>query len=144
MDRGTRGVISGCLEMLAHLAPSLQEGEYVFCSVEDDGANCAHLHPLAMFREPEGISLILDARLAQEHRLPVISGRMRCITLEVHSSLDGVGLTASVSSALAEAGIPSNVVAAFHHDHVFVPAAMAERALDILHKLQAEARAKLP
>jgi hypothetical protein len=50
----------------------------------------------------------------------------------VHSALDGTGLTAAVSAALAAAGIPCNMVAAFHHDHVFVPAAMAARALAVL------------
>jgi hypothetical protein len=64
---------------------------------------------------------------------------MRRIELTVRSALDGVGLTAAVASALAEAGIPCNVVAAFHHDHVFAPAAMAERALAVLHALQQSA-----
>jgi hypothetical protein len=48
---------------------------------------------------------------------------MACLTLRVHSALDGVGLTAAVASALAEIGIPCNMVAAFHHDHAFVPEA---------------------
>jgi hypothetical protein len=34
------------------------------------------------------------------------------------------------------------MVAAFHHDHVFVPAAQAEQALQVLLKLQAAARAR--
>ena len=35
------------------------------------------------------------------------------ITLMVHSDLEGVGLTAAVSGALADAGIACNMVAAF-------------------------------
>jgi hypothetical protein len=62
---------------------------------------------------------------------------MRQITLRVHSALDGVGLTAAVASALSDAGIPCNMVAAFHHDHVFVPSSLAAAALDALRKLQA-------
>ena len=53
----------------------------------------------------------------------------------MHSSLEAVGLTAAVAAALAEAGISANVVAAFHHDHVFVPAERAEEALDCLRRL---------
>jgi len=61
---------------------------------------------------------------------------MKRIVLTANSALDGVGLTAAVASALAETDIPCNIVAAFRHDHVFVPSAMAERALAILKALQ--------
>ena len=54
------------------------------------------------------------------------------ITLNVHSALEAVGLTAAVSQALALAGISCNVVAAYHHDHLFVPVSEARRALHIL------------
>ena len=57
------------------------------------------------------------------------------ITLTVHSSLEGVGLTAAVSRALAEADISCNVVAAFHHDHLFVPLKDADRAMKVLRTL---------
>jgi uncharacterized protein len=57
------------------------------------------------------------------------------ITLTVNSSLDGVGLTAAVSQALAEQGIPCNVVAAAHHDHLFVPERRAEETVLILESL---------
>ena len=52
--------------------------------------------------------------------------------LTVHSDLAGVGLTAAVAAALADANIPCNIVAAFHHDHVFVPAGQAQQALAAL------------
>jgi uncharacterized protein len=61
---------------------------------------------------------------------------MRRIVLEVFSALDGVGLTAAVAGALAAQGIPCNMIAAFHHDHVFVPAVMADRAIAVLQELQ--------
>ena len=61
---------------------------------------------------------------------------MRCITLDVNSALDGVGLTAAVASALAERQIPCNVVAAYHHDHVFVPQQQADAAVAVLVALQ--------
>jgi len=48
-----------------------------------------------------------------------------------------VGLTAAVAGALAEAGIACNVVAGFHHDHLFVPWERREDALAILSDLSA-------
>ncbi|QOF70735.1 ACT domain-containing protein [Aminobacter sp. SR38] len=60
---------------------------------------------------------------------------MRRITLNVYSALDGVGLTAAVATALARHAIPCNMVAAYHHDHAFVPAARAEAALASLEEL---------
>ncbi|HCH95585.1 MAG TPA: hypothetical protein DFK13_12220, partial [Erythrobacter sp.] len=61
------------------------------------------------------------------------------ITLTVHSDLEGVGLTSAVSGALADAGIACNMIAAFHHDHAFVPCPRAAEALDVLRALVAGA-----
>ncbi len=58
----------------------------------------------------------------------------------MHSSLEAVGLTAAVSAALTEAKISCNVLAGFHHDHLLVPVADAERALEVLHELSAGSR----
>ncbi|WP_367718742.1 ACT domain-containing protein [Nitratireductor sp. GISD-1A_MAKvit] len=65
---------------------------------------------------------------------------MRRITLNVFSALDGVGLTAGVATALAEKNIPCNVIAAFHHDHVFVPEKLADMALSVLQDVQTRAQ----
>ena len=124
-------------QLLAHLEPSLREGEYVFITVDDDTMT-DELQPLATFAEDEGRSLIVERERAEAAGLAV-EGVFRCITLTVRSSLEAVGLTAAVATALAEAGISANVVAAFHHDHVFVPAADAERALSVLRGLQQRA-----
>jgi hypothetical protein len=50
-----------------------------------------------------------------------------------------VGLTAAVATALARENISCNVVAAYHHDHLFVAQTDAERALGALLALSAEA-----
>jgi uncharacterized protein len=96
--------------------------------------------PLALgsFHEVEGLTLILPRGTVEALRLAA-DLPMRRIELTVNSALDGVGLTAAVASALADEGIPCNVVAAYHHDHIFVPSGMAERALVILKALQASA-----
>ncbi|ELT46117.1 N-acetyltransferase [Arthrobacter nitrophenolicus] len=62
------------------------------------------------------------------------------ITLQIHSDLEAVGLTAAVSRALSEARISCNVLAGFHHDHLLVPVADAPRALEVLAELAARNR----
>jgi hypothetical protein len=63
----------------------------------------------------------------------------RAITLSVHSSLEAVGLIVAVSRALADAGIPANVIAGYHHDHVLVPTDRAAEALRALGALSRSA-----
>ena len=126
-------------EMLAEMNPLLGEDEFVFCATSDPAlAARAQSSALGWFKEEGEMSLILERRAARalgfSADLP-----MRRIALMVNSALDGVGLTAAVSSTLAAAGIPCNMVAACRHDHVFVPSAVAERALAILAALQAGA-----
>jgi hypothetical protein len=58
----------------------------------------------------------------------------------VHSPLQAIGFLAAVSAALTEAGIPCNAVSAFYHDHIFVPADWASRALEVLSLLEAKYR----
>lgn len=120
--------------MVAGMTPVLKSGQYVFCAAGD--RDWAALEPLAMFREAEGVSLILERDAAEAAGFPV-EGPMALITLNVYSALDGVGLTAAVATALARVGIACNMVAALHHDHVFVPTERAEEALAILLALQA-------
>lgn len=59
----------------------------------------------------------------------------RWITLTVHSSLATVGLTATITAALADEGIGCNVLAGFHHDHLLVVADQADRSMDVLREL---------
>ena len=74
----------------------------------------------ALVREDEGFTLIRPGE-----------GWAR-ITLGVQSSLAAVGLTARVAAVLAAHGIAANLVAGFHHDHLFVPWARREQTLDLL------------
>jgi len=64
---------------------------------------------------------------------------MARITLEVHSSLEAVGLTAAVSQALASEAISANIMAGYFHDHIFVPESAGERAMACLTLLSASA-----
>ena len=122
--------------MLAGMTPVLKDGTYFFCST-DDAAIIAAAAPnsLAIFREDEGTALVLNEVHAAKHGFDR-SMPMSRIVLEVFSALDGVGLTAGVATALADHGIPCNMIAAYHHDNVFIPSPMAQRAIGILEDLQ--------
>jgi hypothetical protein len=125
--------------LLPSLNPQLRDGVFVFCTVPADAEDeCWDLKPLATFRESEGLSVIVNRTVADEHGYRY-SSLHRCITLRVHSSLDAVGLTAAISKALADAGLSANVVAAHHHDHVLVPAHRAETAMKCLETLSQSA-----
>jgi len=120
-------------KLLKGMKPGHNEGEFVFCTVESfQRANA--LDPLCMFQEQEAVTVILTREQADEASLPY-SNTFAWITLTVHSSLEAVGLTAAVSKALTEANISCNVVAAYYHDHIFVPIADADRAMDVLKTL---------
>lgn len=125
--------------LLQTLDPQLEEGSFVFCALDDGRAAQLWSHCLCLFRETEGWSAVIEHALAQREGLDCSVG-FRQITLQVYSSLEAVGLTAAVSRELAAAGISANVVAALHHDHVFVPEARAEEALQLLRGLRNRAQ----
>ena len=115
---------------------SLNPGRFVFCSVPQPTV-VQVAAALGSFREAEGTTLILAREEAE--RLGLAYDYLAAwITLEVHSSLAAVGLTAAFAKALAGEGISCNVIAGFHHDHLFVAEADAERALTRLQRLAAE------
>ena len=115
------------------MKPELNTGEYVFCTV-DSLESAGALNPLCVFQEQEAVTVIISKPKADEASLPS-SVICAWITLTVHSSLEAVGLTAAVSRALTDANISCNVVAAYYHDHIFVPVRDAKRAMDVLLEL---------
>ena len=121
-------------ELLRSMNPEIQSGEYIFCTVDGSFSDYQHVDPLAAFREPEGLSLIIPVEAAEKAHI-AYETRFKQITLSVHSSLNAVGLTAAVSAKLAAYGMSANIVAAYHHDHIFVQSEQAERALSALMEL---------
>jgi hypothetical protein len=84
--------------------------------------------------EDEGMTAVIPAAAAE--RLGVTPDFVAAwLTLDMNSALDVVGLTAAVSTALAAAGIPCNVLAGYHHDHLLVPETEADRAVTVLKEL---------
>ncbi len=122
-------------KLLAQLQPTLLPGEFVFCTVGDMSClDLSALQPIASYQEEEGLSLVLDKRVAEDAGLNYESV-FNCISLNVYSSLDAVGLTATISSRLAANDISANVIAAFYHDYVYVPKDKAGVALQLLENL---------
>ena len=105
--------------LLAALDPQLHSERYSFSVTTDPRLGDGDF---AVVREAEGMTAIR----------PDPSGEWARISLRVHSRLEAVGLTATLATRLAERGISANVVAAFHHDHFFVPWNRREEALEAL------------
>ncbi|MFT5139701.1 MAG: hypothetical protein ACI9H8_000014 [Lysobacterales bacterium] len=119
-------------QLLSEMAPVMGPQEYIFATFPGANyADLASLSPVASFLEDEGLSLVIERSVAENAQIP-FNSVFKKISLQVHSSLDAVGLTAAISSVLAKQGISANIIAAFYHDHVFVPSARAQEALDIL------------
>jgi len=123
--------------LLRSLSPQLNDGDYVFCTLPDQciPAGC---EVIGSFREQEGLTLILERQHAEQAGL-AFDYVAAWITLNVHSALEAVGLTAAFASALGKAGISCNVIAGYYHDHLFVGRADAERAMSALRQLAADA-----
>jgi hypothetical protein len=117
--------------LLATLNPVLQPGEFVFSTAPRPVGD-----PVCLFREAEGVTLVLRRAEAEALAFP-FTFPCRLITLTVNSSLEAVGLLARVAAALAARGIPVNAVSAYYHDHLFVPVDWAEEALSALRSLAA-------
>lgn len=109
------------------LSPILSAEEYGFATLAP-GLSCPNgLTPLATFAEDEGLTLVAPVGALKSHGIDHQSGFAR-ISLGLATQLDGVGITAAISSALADAGISCNMIAAYHHDHLFVPWGRREEA----------------
>lgn len=121
--------------LLRSMSPQLNTGEYVFCTLRD-GKLPVGLEIVGSFREQEGLTVILERSRAEQAGFS-FDYLAAWITLNVHSALEAVGLTAAFATALGRAGISCNVVAGYYHDHLFVGVADAERAMQVLRDLAA-------
>jgi len=123
-------------KLIKNMSPTLNVGSYVFCSVERSFVVPDSI-VLASFMEQEGKTLVLSRESAENHNLEY-TAVMAWITLAVHSSLQAVGFTAKVSTALAYNDISCNVIAGYHHDHLFVEKDDAEKAMEVLKELSSK------
>ncbi|QDS94677.1 ACT domain protein [Roseimaritima multifibrata] len=125
--------------LLQNMRPELQDGEYVFCSLEPAVVSELCLSPIGQFLEEEGLTLILAKDEAEANHLD-FTFPCRKITLKVHSSLDAIGFLAIVTEKLAEHGISVNAISAYFHDHLFVPSEKAEDAIRVLSDVVEQSR----
>jgi uncharacterized protein len=119
--------------LLKTLTPVLNTGDYVFCTVTNPSVVDIK-EVISFFKEGDSYTLILNKEVADALKLGY-SYIASWITLNVHSSLQAVGLTAAFSKALADEGLSCNVVAAYYHDHIFVDKKDAEKAMAVLQQL---------
>jgi hypothetical protein len=135
--------------LLEQMTPNLDAELFVFCTIAPQKLKQYEIQQpsvltdiqqaaIAVFREAEGLSLILPQAIAQAYELPT-TYPCRRITLAIHSSLDAVGFLATVTSQLAKHDISVNPVSAYFHDHLFVPPDRTDEAMTVLIQMQVQA-----
>ncbi len=120
-------------KLIAQMEPVLNDGAYVFASVLDINAVPRNL-TVCEFREKEGVTIVLSKEDAERLGLSY-DFVASWITLNIHSSLEAVGLTAAFSTALAANQISCNVIAGYYHDHIFVDREDADKAMKVLREM---------
>lgn len=118
-------------DILSSLVITRRDGVFVVCSLDE----VPDADVEAVVIEDEGITVVLPLEQAQELRVSW-GFEAAWLTIDVRTALDGVGLTAVLSRALADVGLSCNVLAGYHHDHLLVPAAHADEAIATLETLR--------
>lgn len=119
--------------LIKEMKPFVNKGEYVFTTVSNT-SNIDKEEIISLFKEQEGVTLILKKSVADNLNLPY-SFIASWITLKIHSALDAVGLTAAFSTELAKNNISCNVVASYYHDHIFVAKKDETKTIEVLTNL---------
>ncbi|MEM9201933.1 MAG: ACT domain-containing protein [Actinomycetota bacterium] len=122
-------------EMLRTLMVSIRPERYTFVSLPPTATPILGDGIEAIISEAEGETVVttIERALREGWSVDFVAA---WLTLEIHSALEAVGLTAAFSTALAEAAIPCNVLAGFHHDHLLVPDGRATEAVAVLEALR--------
>lgn len=121
-------------EVLKSLQVSCDNVEYGFASVKEHQDN-SDFRILGTFKEDEGLTLIASKEFFETNNIKY-EGPYAKLTIEVHTSLELVGLTAILAKKLAENQISANVVAGYFHDHIFVQYGIYQKAIDAINSLK--------
>lgn len=124
-------------KMLQGLNPLLATDVYVFATT-DQPDQVPIENSFALIQETEGYTVIVKQTLADQLNF-AYNYLAAKITIQVHSSLEAVGLTAALAAQLAKYGISCNVIAGFYHDHLFVDYAQGPKAVKVLLELRDQA-----
>ena len=116
--------------LIANMEPVLNKGEYVFVSVSKIETIPREV-TICEMKEKEGVTVVLSKNDADSFGLNY-EYIASWITLNIHSSLAAVGLTAAFSTELGRNGISCNVIAGYYHDHIFVDKKDEDKALNAL------------
>ena len=128
-------------KLLETLSVKRRDGVWRFETIDKEEASWAELVSLRdvrdiamLFQEREGLTVITSAgdKTPQDNRWVWLE-------LSVYSDLQAVGFLARVAAALTEADVPCNAIAAYHHDHIFVPEGKADAAISAIEALRSQA-----
>ncbi len=128
-------------QLIANMEPVLNEGDYVFTTVHNTMA-IPRETTICEIKEKEGITLILSKMDADRLGL-TYEYIASWITLNIHSSLAAVGLTAAFSKELGDNGISCNVIAGYYHDHIFIDKKDNHKALNVLREMSSKKEHKI-
>jgi len=125
-------------KLLATLSVKQHDGTWRFETIPAEQSSWVDLVNLResrgiamLFQEDEGLTVITRAGEDTPEE-----NRWAWLELTVYSDLQAVGFLARVAAALTEAGVPCNAVAAYHHDHIFVPETRAADAVSAIEALR--------
>lgn len=127
-------------KLLSTLSVEQHEGVWRFETIPADAASWVELVNLRetrgiamLFQEREGLTVVTKAN----DETPA-ANRWAWLELSVYSDLQAVGFLAQVAAALTDANVPCNAIAAYHHDHIFVPEMRAADAVAAIEALRTE------
>jgi hypothetical protein len=126
--------ITDLQQTLSSLKVICDDVQYGFASIPDD-SGIDREKVLATFQENSRLAVIAPKTYLDSKNIDN-EGPYAKLTIDVHTSLELVGLTAAMAAKLAEHGISANVVAAFYHDHVFVQYDLRAKAIGLLESLK--------
>ena len=124
-------------KIIKTMNPHLRDERYIILSFPQKTNFPTQISPFARIQEDEGLTVILCE--ADAIKVGYREGTyFALITLQVHSSLESVGLTAKVSNELAKKGLSVNIVAGYYHDHLLVPFEQRLIAMNTLLEMSAK------
>lgn len=121
-------------EVLKSLQVSCDNVEYGFASLKNK-ITFIDAEVLGTFKENEGLTIIASKDYFIRNKIKY-QGSYAKLTIDVHTSLELIGLTPVLAGKLADNKISANVIAAYFHDHIFVQYESRQKAIDALYALK--------